>query len=354
MQSNFNEIIFFCTFLVFILSMLVIDLGIFQKKNHALSFKEALGWTIVWVSISLAFYVLIRFHGNWIHGSDTLAAIQSRIDTYHHPVRIDGLTTQQAIDVYNKNLSLEYLTGYLIEYSLSVDNVFVIVMIFLSFKIDPRHYKKVLFWGILGAILMRFLFIFAASVLIQRFAWFLYVFGGLLVVIGFKMALEFLFSEKEERIDTEKHPVVRMVSRLFNVSHDSQAETFFIRQQRKIFVTPLFIVLMIIEFTDVLFAVDSVPAVFSVTQDPYIVFFSNIFAILGLRSLFFLIIDVMNRFHYLKIGLAVLLTFVGVKMLLHSVFKISTHDSLIIIASILLLSIIASNIRNFMIKQKAG
>ncbi len=350
-MSNLNEIIFFSSFLAFIFLMLGIDLGFFQKKNHALSFREALTWTVVWVSVSLGFYFLIRFHGNWIHGCDTIAGLQNRIDTYHHPIRIDGLSVENAIDVYNNNLSLEYLTGYLIEYSLSVDNVFVIVMIFLSFNIHPRYYKRVLFWGILGAIIMRFIFIFAASALIQRFSWFLYIFGGMLLVIGFKMAYEFLFTEKEERIDTEKHPVVRLVSRFFNVSHDHHAETFFIRQDGKLFVTPLFIVLMIIEFTDVLFAVDSVPAVFSVTQDPYIVFFSNIFAILGLRSLFFLVMDVMNRFFYLKLGLAALLTFVGVKMLIHDTFKISTSISLYTIATILVVSIIASNLRTYILKK---
>lgn len=352
MQSNLNEILFFTVFIVFILTMLLIDLGVFQKKNHALSFRESLTWTLIWVGISIAFYILIRYHGNWIHGSDTLEAIQNRINTFNHPIKIDGLTVQQAIDVYNKNLSLEYLTGYLIEYSLSVDNVFVIIMIFLSFKIEPKYFKRVLFWGILGAIVMRFLFIFAASALIQRFAWFLYVFGGLLVIIGFKMAFEFLFSEKEERIDTEKHFIVRLVARFFNVTHDEHAETFFIRKKKKLYVTHLFIVLLIIEFTDVLFAVDSVPAVFSVTQDPYIVFFSNIFAILGLRSLFFLIMDIVNRFHYLKMGLAVLLTFVGAKMLLHDIFKISTNHSLIVIASILVISVLASNLRNVILKSR--
>lgn len=350
-MSNLNEIIFFISFLLFIALMLGIDLGFFQKKNHALSFKEALGWTIVWVSVSIGFYFLIRFHGNWIHGSDTLAEIQYRITTYNHPIDITGLAVQDAINLYNKNLSLEYITGYLIEYSLSVDNVFVIVMIFISFNIQPKYFKRVLFWGILGAIIMRFIFIFAASALIQRFAWFLYVFGGMLVVIGLKMAYDFVYGQKDEHIDTEKHLVVRLVSRLFNVSHDEHAETFFIRQNGKLFVTPLFIVLMIIEFTDVLFAVDSVPAVFSVTQDPYIVFFSNIFAILGLRSLFFLVMDIMNRFHYLKMGLAALLFFVGVKMLIHDFFKISTNTSLLVIASILLLSIIASNVRNLIKKR---
>ncbi|MFZ4521596.1 MAG: TerC/Alx family metal homeostasis membrane protein [Bacteroidales bacterium] len=351
-MSNPNEIIFFTSFLVFIAIMLGIDLGFFQKKNHALSFKEALTWTIVWVGISVGFYFLIRFHGNWIHGSDTLEEIQARILKFHHPIDITGLALQDAINLYNKNLSLEYLTGYLIEYSLSVDNVFVIVMIFISFNIQPKYFKRVLFWGIIGAVVMRFLFIFAASALIQRFAWFLYVFGVMLVVIGAKMAWDFLYGKRDEQIDTEKHPVVKLLSRFFNVSHDEHAETFFIRQGGKFYITPLFIVLMIIEFTDVLFAVDSVPAVFSVTQDPYIVFFSNIFAILGLRSLFFLVMDIMNRFHYLKMGLAGLLAFVGVKMLLHDVFKISTNVSLVVIASILVSSILASNVRNMLIKRK--
>ncbi|MEI7898412.1 MAG: TerC/Alx family metal homeostasis membrane protein [bacterium] len=350
-MSNPNEIIFFSCFLLFIAIMLGIDLGFFQKKNHALTFREALAWTLVWVGISLGFYVLIRFHGNLIHGTDTLEELTARITRFRHPIDITGLGLQEAINLYNKNLSLEYITGYLIEYSLSVDNVFVIVMIFISFNIQPKYFKRVLFWGILGAVVMRFLFIFAASALIQRFSWFLYVFGVMLVVIGFKMAYDFLYGSKDDQIDTEKHPVVRLVSRFFSVSHDEHAETFFVRQQGKFFVTPLFIVLMIIEFTDVLFAVDSVPAVFSVTQDPYIVFFSNIFAILGLRSLFFLVMDIMNRFQYLKMGLAVLLTFVGVKMLIHSVFKISTNVSLLVIASILVASVLASVVRNMVIRR---
>jgi tellurite resistance protein TerC len=346
-MSNLNEIIFFTSFLLFIALMLGIDLGFFQKKNHSLSFKEAMGWTILWVSISVGFYFLIRFHGNLIHGSDTLEELQARIDAYNHPISIEGLDVGAAIALYNQNLSLEYLTGYLIEYSLSVDNVFVIIMIFMSFNIQSKYFKRVLFWGILGAIIMRFIFIFAASALIQRFFWFLYIFGGMLVLIGFKMGYDFLFSNKEDQIDTENHPVVRLVSRFFNVSHDDHAETFFIRKDGKLYVTTLFIVLMIIEFTDVLFAVDSVPAVFSVTQDPYIVFFSNIFAILGLRSLFFLIMDIMGRFHYLKLGLAVLLTFVGVKMLIHELWKISTNQSLGIIVAILVFSMLASTVRTY-------
>jgi len=352
MNANSNEILFFSFFLLFIIILLVTDLGLFQKKSHALSFKEAVGWTILWIGISIAFYYLIWSHGNLIHGTDTFEKLQHRIYTYHHPINIQGLTLQEALTLYNHNLSLEYLTGYLIEYSLSVDNVFIIVMIFLSFKIRPIYYKKVLFWGILGAIVMRFIFIFTASALIQRFSWFFYIFGGMLVIIGVKMAYEFLFTEKEEHIDTENHPVVKFVSRFFQVTREDKGHKFWIMENRRLFITPLFIVLLVIEFTDVLFAIDSVPAVFSVTQDPYIVFFSNIFAILGLRSLFFLVINVMNRFHYLKMGLAVLLTFVGLKMIGHEFFKLDTKVSLYIIASIIAFSIIASNLRTYLLKKR--
>ena len=195
---------------------------------------------------------------------------------------------------------------------------------------------------------MRFLFIFAASALIQQFAWFLLIFGGILLVVGGKMGWEFFSRKDEDRIDTEHHPVVRLASKWFSVSREDHGEKFWVRIKGRRFFTPLFLVLMIIEFTDVLFAVDSVPAVFSVTQDPYIVFFSNIFAILCLRSLFFLIMNIMNRFHYLKLGLAVLLTFVGVKMILHHFhwIHLTTQQSLLIIAVILGVSVLASLIRN--------
>ena len=351
MPLNLNEILFFASFLVFILLMLLLDLGVFQKHTHVLSFSESLAWTIVWVGISFAFFLLIRFHGNWIHGTYTADGLQARILKYHHPISIQGLAPGDAIRLYNHNLSLEYLAGYLIEYSLSVDNVFIIVLIFLSFKINPKYYKRVLFWGILGAIIMRFLFIFVSSVLIQRFFWFFYVFGVMLVGIGVKMGWEFLSGKKEEKIDTRHHPVVSFMSKYFRVTKEDHEEKFWILRSGKFYFTSLFVVLLIIEFSDVLFAVDSVPAVFSVTLDPYIVFFSNIFAILGLRSMFFLVIDVMNRFHYLKLGLAFLLSFVGVKMLISHYYKFSTNHSLLIIASILALSVISSLVRSIIQKR---
>ena len=351
MSFNLNELLFFTTFLVFIMIMLMIDLGVFQKHSHILKFKESIIWTLVWVSISFCFYILIRHHGNWIHGLDSIPAIQERINRFHHPISIQGLSLEDAISAYNKNLSLEYLTGYLIEYSLSVDNVFVIILIFVSFKIRPEYYKRVLFWGILGAIIMRFLFIFISSALIQRFEWFLYIFGAMLLFIGFKMGWEFITAKVQEEIDTEHHPVVKFMSKYFRVSREDDDRKFWITKAGKLYFTPLFLVLLIIELSDVLFAVDSVPAVFSVTLDPYIVFFSNIFAILGLRSLFFLVMDVMNRFHYLKLGLAVLLSFVGVKMLMTHFYKLSTNHSLIIIASILAASVIASLFRSYILKR---
>ena len=324
--------------------MLGIDLGFFQKKNHALTFREALLWTLVWVGISIGFYFLIRFHGNLIHGSDTLAEIQDRITRFHHPIDITGLGVQEAINLYNKNLSLEYLTGYLIEYSLSVDNVFVIVMIFISFNIQPKYFKRVLFWGILGAVIMRFLFIFLSANLIQRFEWIMYVFGAFLVFTGIKM---FLSRNQEEKIDAEAHPMVKLASKYLPVYPHYFRQHFWFRkvETRKLYFTPLFIVLLVIEFTDVVFAVDSVPAIFSVTLDPYIVFFSNIFAILGLRSLFFVVVNVIGLFHYLKHGLSILLAFIGLKMLLkeplHDIGFTTAH-SLYVVVGILTLSILAS------------
>jgi tellurite resistance protein TerC len=340
MQIGHNEIIIFSCFLLFIFLMLGIDLGIFNKRSHALPFREALLWTTIWVGISVLFWLVIRFFGHELHGLDSLAKIQGNIDKFHHAISIGNLTLKDAIHLYDRNLSLEYLTGYLIEYSLSVDNIFIIILIFLSFNIQPRYFKKVLFLGILGAIVMRFIFIFAASALIQRFAWFLYLFGVLLIVLGFKMGWEFFSHKKDEKIDTKHHPVVRLVSRFFSVSGEDHGSRFWIMQKGRFFITPLFIVLVVIEFSDVLFAVDSVPAVFSVTRDPYIVFFSNIFAILGLRSLFFLVMNVMNYFRFLKLGLAILLSFVGVKMLVH--LPLSAKGSFGVIVGILAFFILLS------------
>jgi tellurite resistance protein TerC len=339
---NLHEVLIFSGFLLFILAVLIVDLGVFSKHSHVVPFKEALTWTGVWVAFAMIFYVLIIFFGDRIHGIPNMEELKRIIVLHGHPIKLTNETFEQALVIYRHNLSLEYITGYLIEYALSVDNVFVMIMIFMAFNVRERFYKRVLFWGILGAIIMRFLFIFISAALIQRFAWILYAFGVLLVFTGVKMFLE---RNKEEKIETAKHPVVRIAYRLFPVYPHYVGKYFFILKKGKFMITPLFITLLVIEFTDVIFAVDSVPAIFSVTQDPYIVFFSNIFAILGLRSLFFVVMHVVNLFRFLKIGLSALLTFIGLKMLFHhylDAWGFSTADSLLVVLGILATSILAS------------
>ena len=339
---NTHEIFYFFGFIIFIVAILVIDLGFFSKESHIIPFKEALSWTAVWVALALILYFLIMFYGDRIHGIQNLDQLKTIIALHGHPIKLTTETFEQALVIYRHNLSLEYITGYLIEYALSVDNVFVMIMIFIAFNVEQKYYKRVLFWGILGAIILRFIFIFLSSALIQRFSWFLYVFGALLVVTGVKMFLE---RNKEDKIETAKHPVVKFASKFFPVASDYVGKSFFLRRNRRTLITPLFITLLVIEFTDVVFAVDSVPAIFSITQDPYIVFFSNIFAILGLRSLFFVVMHVVNLFRFLKIGLAVLLTFIGLKMLLHvylDAWGFTTSHSLLVVLAILSTSILAS------------
>ena len=340
---NQSEIIFFGAFLLGIIAILVFDLGVFNKESHIIRFKEALIWTAVWVSLGLGFYVLLLFYGHNIHGLTDLQQIQDLIVRHKHAINIDGLSLDQALQVYRNNLALEYLTGYLIEYALSVDNVFIMIMIFYSFGVREKFYKWVLFWGILGALVMRFLFIFVSSALIHRFEWILYVFGGFLIITGYIM---YRNRNKKERIDPSHHPMVRIARRFLSVYPRGVGHNFFVRNRAgKWFVTPLFIVLLVIEFTDVIFAVDSVPAIFSITKDPYIVFFSNIFAIIGLRSLFFLLMHVMSSFRFLKAGLSFLLIFIGAKMLVHDqlvAVGFKTVHSLLIVAGILSVSIAAS------------
>lgn len=341
---NANEVTFFSIFLIFIISVLMLDLGVFDRKSHVVPFKEALLWTGIWVFLSFAFYLLIRLRGDLIHGLDSYEAVRNQVAAFHHPIRIEGLTKEQALDLYRHNLSLEYLTGYLIEYALSVDNVFVMILIFLAFKVQKMYYKHVLFWGILGAVVMRFLFIFLSARLIQRFEWILYIFGAFLVFTGIKM---FVSRNQEEKIDAEAHPIVKMASKYLPVYPHYFRQHFWFRKPGtfKLYFTPLFIVLLVIEFTDVVFAVDSVPAIFSVTQDPYIVFFSNIFAILGLRSLFFVVVNVIGLFHYLKHGLSILLAFIGMKMLLKEPLQsigFTTAHALYVVVAILGVSIMAS------------
>lgn len=337
-----NEIIFFGGFLLFIVLMLSIDLGLFNKKDHKVSMKEAAIMSFIWVSFAIGFYFILLTEGELLHGITNFAQLQEITNRHLHHIKLLPDDFDASIAAYKQNLALEFLTGYVIEYALSVDNIFVMVLIFSAFGVDEKYYHRVLFWGIIGAVLMRFLFIFIGSSLINQFGWILYIFGAFLIYTGIGM---FLSKGEEEKIDTENHKVVRFASKYFNVYPEYVGNKFFLKIDGKRMVTPLFIVLLIVEFTDLIFAVDSIPAIFAVTKDPYIVFFSNIFAILGLRSMFFLLVNVIHKFHYLKVGLAFLLVFIGLKMLAHhwlSMWGFTTMHSLFIILFILTASIVAS------------
>jgi tellurite resistance protein TerC len=337
-----NELIFLSGFILFILVMMAIDLGLFGKTDKPVSMKQAGIMSAVWVSLALIFYALIFRFGHLLHHIDSFPALQEiNIKNFHHLKLIPG-DFAVSLDLYRKNLALEFITGYVVEYALSVDNIFVMVLIFTAFAVNPKYYHKVLLWGIIGAIVMRFLFIFLGATLIAQFHWILYLFGAFLVYTGVMM---FINRNQEDEIDTENHKIVKFASKYFAVHPKFEGDKFFINIDRKRLITPLFLVLMIIEVTDLIFAVDSIPAIFSITKDPYIVFFSNIFAILGLRSMFFLLVNIIEKFHYLKIGLSVLLSFIGLKMLAANYVDqigLTTGNSLLIILGILSISIIAS------------
>jgi len=337
-----NEIVFLGSFLVLIFICLALDLGVFNKKSHEVSFKESLLFTLIWVSLTVVFFIFLRYFGHLLHhieNMDELIAINLRHK--HGLVFNPDADFISNLQLYRNQLSLEFITGYAIEYVLSIDNIFVILMIFISFSVDKKYYHRVLFWGILGAIIMRFIFIFSLSALIHQFEWVLAIFGIILIISAVKM---FLSRNKEEKISVKDHKIVKYVSNHFSVTPDYVGQQFFTKINHKRYITPLFLVLLIIEFSDVIFAVDSVPAIFSITQDSYIVFFSNIFAIIGLRSLFFLLSSIVKLFRFLKIGISVLLVFIGVKMLLETILNISigTTASLILILSTLILCILLS------------
>lgn len=340
-----NELLFFAGFAVFVVLVMMLDLGAFSKKDaHIVKFKEAAFWSAVWLALAVAFYFFLRQFGYLIHDVSSAEALENVRSSYYKALRLPT-DYDAALKVFQSNMALEYLTGYLVEYSLSVDNIFVFILIFNSFGVRQKNYKKVLVWGILGSIVLRFIFIFLGAALIQRFEWILYIFGVFLAYTGVKI----LFSgDEEEQIDTKNHPAVKITSRFFNVYEKFVADNFFIRHKyksNKLFVTPLFVVIVVIAFTDVIFAVDSIPAIFSITKDPYIVFFSNVFAIMGLRSMFFFLVTIIDMFAYLKYGLGVLLTFIGVKMLAHHWLEewgFSNVHSLLVIVGILGISIAAS------------
>lgn len=336
-----SRIIFFVAFMVFIVFMLAMDLGVFHKKDHVIKIKEAGIWTGVWIALAMVFGLLLRFKAEWVHGITCMEDLLAYAKGSSLEAMLANTTDYAAaLNIYRKEIFSQYLAGYFLEESLSIDNIFVMIMIFVSFGIDQRYYHRILFWGILGAIVMRFLFIFLLGAVVERFSWVLAIFGVILIYSGIKM-----FRDRgDEKIDTANHPVVKFASRFFPVSRQVEGHNFFSKIDGRTYMTPLFLVLLVIEFSDIIFAVDSIPAVFSVTTDTFIVYFSNIFAIMGLRSLFFLLSNVTDMFWLLKYGLGCLLCFIGVKMIGHEFFglNISTMASLLVILCILFGSIIFS------------
>ena len=297
-------------FNVFVLVMLALDLGVFHRKSHAVSGREALTWSLVWISLSLVFNAVIYLFWDRMAPNSTYT---------------------------NGEAALAFFTGYLIEKSLSVDNIFVFLLIFSFFAVPAAYQHRVLFWGILGALVMRGTLIAVGAALLHEFHWIIYIFGAFLIFTGIRMAWH-----HDENVQPDKNPVVKFFRRFMPVTENFEKDQFFIRRAGKLFATPLFLILLVVESTDLIFAVDSIPAIFAVTQDPFIVYTSNVFAILGLRALYFLLSNVMDKFQYLKFGLSAVLIFIGVKMVIVDFYKIPIGVSLGVVAGILTISILAS------------
>ena len=295
-----TNIWFWVGFIAFVLAMLALDLGVFQRKVHEVKPKEAAIWTAVWVGLALLFAGGLA----WYHGAEP---------------------------------ALTFLTGYVIEESLSMDNIFVIVLIFDFFAVPKAYQHRVLFYGIVGALIMRGIFIALGTALLARFEWIIFVFGGMLVITGVRMAFK-----HDESFDADQNPIVRMVRKVFPLTREFHGKHFFTIENGRKMATPLLLVLVLVEFTDLIFAIDSIPAIFGVTRDPFLVYTSNIFAVLGLRSLYFLLASVIERFHLLKYGLAIILTFVGLKMLAEHWIHVPILVSLGVIIGVLAIAIIAS------------
>ena len=336
-----TEVILMGGFLLLIIAVLMIDLLVVGCNSHIVSTKEALSWTSVWFMLSMGFYVFLRCYGHMLHGIETPAELTDVVSRYAPELRFRLTDFEGMLGEYRAHMSMSYLAGYFIEQTLSIDNVFVILLILQGFSVPQKNYKTVLFWGVLGAIILRFIFIFAGAALIQRFDWVLYIFGAFLVFQGLKILL------KKEGHDADPHDyvIVKFLSRYLNISKEYHGDKFAFNHNKKVFFTPLMLVLVLVEFTDVIFALDSIPAVFSVSLDPYVVFFSNIFAIIGLRSLFFLLANMVDKFRFLNVGVSVLLIFVGVKLLAHHWLEeigFKSSYSLYFIAVTLILSVVFS------------
>ncbi len=289
-------------FNLFVLAMLALDLGVFHRKSHEVSVREALTWTCVWITLAMLFNLFVYYY-------------------------------------FDRSKALEFFTGYLIEKSLSVDNIFVIILIFSYFKVPSAYQHKVLFWGILGALVMRVIFILTGVELIHRFHWLIYIFGAFLVYTGIRM-----LTSVDLKIDPEKNPLVKLARKVMPITPSFEGDRFFVKQDSKTWATPLFLVVILIETTDLIFAVDSIPAILAISDDSFIVYTSNVFAILGLRSLYFALAGIEKYFKYLKFGLSAILVFVGLKMCIADIFKIPIEVSLIVIGFTLMIAMVSSRL----------
>lgn len=295
-----ESFVLWSVFNLFVLGMLALDLGVFHRKSHEVGVREALTWTGVWITLAMAFNIFLYYY-------------------------------------FDKETAIEFFTGYLIEKSLSIDNIFVMIMIFSYFQVPSAYQHKVLFWGILGALVMRVIFILTGIELIHRFHWLIYIFGGFLVITGIRM-----LTSGDTKLEPERNPLVKLARRIFPFTNSYEGDQFFVKRDNKLWATPLFLVVILIEATDLIFAVDSIPAILAISDDSFIVYTSNVFAILGLRSLYFALSGIEKYFQYLKYGLSAILIFVGVKMCITDFYKIPIDLSLILIVFILTLAMLAS------------
>jgi tellurite resistance protein TerC len=314
-------------FIGFVFVMLALDLGVFHRKSHIVGFKESLGWSAVWISLGLSFSILVYFAYDlhWFGLGNSVDAVDKLVNT-------------------GKLAATKYLTAYVVEKSLSVDNIFVIAMVFSSLAVPARYQHRVLFWGILGALVMRGTMIGLGSMLVQVFHPILYVFGAFLIFTGIKMLV---MEEKEEH--PENNPVVRWIRKIFPITRDFHGQHFMVRAGSEWLLTPLAVALILVEVTDLIFAVDSIPAVFAITADPFLVFTSNVFAILGLRSLYFALAGLISKFRYLKPALSLILVLVGIKMLAAKWIKIWLGDSFNLTVLVVIIAILATGVITSMI-----
>ena len=352
-KRKIMELLFLCGFVLFITAILVLDMLVIDREAHEVSVREAATWTAVWITLALLFSVFLWFHGDMVHGIENFQDLQAVAQRYAAHIELDPNDFAGSLQKYRHYMTVSYLSGYVIEKTLSVDNLFVMMMIFTSFGVSKKEYQHVLNWGILGAIVLRIIFIFVGTAVISKFKFVLMLFGVFLIYSAYKMWRD---RNKKEEIDVENHPLVKFLSKHFPVYPKFEGDKFFVKAKHTangysltdgigksvLCITPLFVTVLVIEFSDIIFAFDSIPAIFSVSLDPYVVLSSNIFAILGLRAMFFLLAVIADKFRYLSVGVTVLLLFIGVKLLISEFYEIDPVASLAFIIMVFVVSILAS------------